>query len=222
MERTLKEAVEANDIVKIRKALTNIIINDSGKTIPIESVTEVLETTNGLFEPDDGKQYPESAAKLTDQQVRQLIRDLNSNFSIEKFSLLTEFFALKANESGYKFDPDEDDTAMPGEASSDNDDMEIVIEERTVMVDGDDRKPVTRAERDEMISDAKAAWQQEGESCPKKCNCGRIVSAIIMALGCAAAIVGICVPVNFLIGLGIGVLMVGAAALYMNIQSSRS
>ncbi|MDE6006181.1 MAG: hypothetical protein K2G67_01325 [Muribaculaceae bacterium] len=41
-----------------------------------------------------------------------------------------------------------------------------------------------------------------------------IVGYILMALGIVASIVGICVPVRFLIGLGIGVLMLGLAVTY--------
>lgn len=43
----------------------------------------------------------------------------------------------------------------------------------------------------------------------------RIVGYVLMILGVATAVVGICVPVGFMIGLGVGVIMLGLAITYM-------
>ena len=39
-----------------------------------------------------------------------------------------------------------------------------------------------------------------------------------MTVSAAASIVGLCVPVRFLIGLGIGVIMLGTAIVYLSLR----
>lgn len=190
METQLKEAVRARDIPRVRDLLIALIIRESGNINAIESITDVLESTPGIFEPDDGKNYPTSD-KMTPAQTKQLIEDLKSNFSVEKFSLLAEIYELR----------------KPGSVNPS-------ASEAVSTSDEGERKPVSEAEREEMLADAKAVY---GAGSKPKCNCGRVTGAVMMALGCAAAIVGICVPVNFLIGVGIGVFMLGSAWLYMNL-----
>ena len=182
MKNTLKEAMKANDLPKIRELLVEIIRNESGTTTRIEEVTEALETTPGLFDLDDGKNYPRSAERMNEELIDRLADDLKSNFSLEKFRLLTEVYAKKAE------DPD---------FYTPNPSAEV--------------KP----------ADEKKGSPQECKACKKKCNCASVVGAVIMALGCAAAIVGLCVPVKFLLGLGIGVFMLGTAFVYMSITGKR-
>lgn len=186
MEKALQKAIEANNLPAIREALVNIIINDSGKIVPIETVAEVLETTPGIFDTDNGKQYAPTAAQMTDTQIRELIHDLKSNFSPEKFGLLTEVFAIKSNE-GVTF---------------------ITVEETRVI------EPVIDSEPAEMKNNDEEDYGENTESTGKS---GKKIGAVIMAIGCAAAIVGLCVPVKFLLGLGIGVFMLGTAFVYMSI-----
>lgn len=45
----------------------------------------------------------------------------------------------------------------------------------------------------------------------------RILGFILMAAGLATSIVGLCVPVRFMIGLGIGVIMLGSAVAYTTV-----
>lgn len=45
----------------------------------------------------------------------------------------------------------------------------------------------------------------------------RVIGYVIMALGAAAAITALCVPVKFLLGLGIGIFLLGTAVTYMTL-----
>lgn len=49
----------------------------------------------------------------------------------------------------------------------------------------------------------------------------RRIAYIIMALGAAAVIVSLCVPMKFLLGIGIGVIMLGSAVGYRGVISAR-
>lgn len=202
MEKTLKQAVEANNIPAIREALVDIIVKDSGKTVPIQTVTKVLETTPGLFDVDNGKKYADSAADMNESLIQSLINDLKSNFSLEKFSLLTEVYAIKAENPDFFDKKGNSDSDVP-------DEIDIVIEERIVTdIPVDKEEKNTQSVEDDPY---------EGYVKPVDKG-GRKLGAIIMALGFAAAIVGLCVPVRFLIGLGIGVFMLGTALYYVNMR----
>lgn len=161
MKNTLKKALESNNLPEIRESLIDIIRYKSDEPVSIDTVTEVIETTPGLFDKDNGKYYADSAAELTGEQLDKLTEDLKSNFSLEKYRLFTEAYAILAENPGYY--------------------------------------------------DKKAA--SSGSTSP-----GKIFGFILMVLGCAAAIVGLCVPVKFLLGIGIGVFMIGTAVVYINIR----
>ena len=49
----------------------------------------------------------------------------------------------------------------------------------------------------------------------------RRIAYIIMALGAAAVIVSLCVSLKFLLGIGIGVIMLGSAVGYRGVASIR-
>lgn len=179
MKNTLKAAVEANDLPKIRETLVKIIRSKSDKSVSIDSVTEVIQTTPGLFDKDNGKFYADKAENLTAKQLDEIADDLKSNFSLEKFRLLTEAYAILAESPDYYADKKQKATAKETVAKSD--------------------------------------CCKSGKK--KSVSCGKVFGAIVMALGCAAAIVGLCVPVKFLLGLGIGIFMLGTAFVYINIRS---
>lgn len=181
MENAFKEALESNNLPRVRELLIETIRTESGRTAQIETVTEVLETTPGLFDEDNGKRYADSPAEMTPELTAQLITDLKSNFSLEKFKLLTEVYALRVGET-------------PMEQG-----VEAALESDS---------PATDEVRNEREADSKP-----------RCSCAKTVAAVIMILGCAAAIVGLCVPVKFLLGLGIGVFMLGTALLYVNLSN---
>lgn len=181
MKNAFSEALAANDLPKVRNLLIETIRNESNQTAPIETVTEVLETTPGLFDEDNGKTYAPTAQEMTPALTAQLIEDLKSNFSLEKFKLLTEVYALRVGQTPLEQSVEEalnEDSPATDEGKNEADDEAY-------------RKPVGKG--------------------------GRMLGAVFMILGVAAAIVGLCVPVKFLLGLGIGVFMLGTALLYTNL-----
>lgn len=61
-------------------------------------------------------------------------------------------------------------------------------------------------------SSQSSADSRDDKSYPdsSKPSAAKILGYVIMILGAAASIVGICIPVNFLIGVGIGVILLGS------------
>lgn len=188
MKNILKEALELRDIPKIREILIEIVRTESGSALPLETITRVVETTPGLFDPDDGKTYSASPFEMSETLTEELERDIADNFSIDKFRLLTEVYAIKAEKPDYFAN------------------RELDKEKESAPVE-----ELTRAD-----------FEGTPEQAAKRMSVARAVGYVILALGCAAAIVGLCVPVKFLLGLGIGVFLLGTAVVYMNIAREPS
>ena len=82
-------------------------------------------------------------------------------------------------------------------------------------------EPRSDRERERMVEDAEAAFGKadtDYRAEKPKCSCGRTWGIIITLLGLAGAIVGLCVPVGFLLGLGIGVFLLGTVLLYTGMK----
>lgn len=153
MKKTIKSAIEAHDIPKIRSLVLEMLTKRADSRGTIETVTYAVENVPDLFEKDNGKVYPDLK---TETLCETLYADLTDNFSGEKLRLFVEACVSPA----------------PTEIKS-----------------------------------------------HKSSKCAKIIGYIMMALGAAAAIVALCVPLRFLLGIGIGVVMIGSAVTYLNIRS---
>lgn len=184
--------MQIGDRRQVRKLLIEAI--SRGGSADIEVITYAIESTPDLFDRDDGKVYPE-ASEMTPPHVAALREDLKENFSIPKLQLLTDLYGL----INADMEPTAPGTRAPraSETSADEsaDSSALSESEHRDMEDYGPREP---------HSGSKA---------------GRVVGYLLILLGVAAVVVGVSVPVNFLIGVGIGVIMLGAAVVYMSIKS---
>lgn len=188
MKKKLKAAVEAADVPQVRSILVDIIGHGAGDTATIEDVTEAIANTPGIFEPDDGKFYAERPEDMTETLIETLRADLDRNFSLEKVRLYTEVESIKARRPHYFRDREKQMRDMAEEA------CEALAAAPEPAEPSDQADP---AERPAPVA--------------------RVIGFVIMALGAAAAITALCVPVKFLLGLGIGIFLLGTAVTYMTL-----
>lgn len=188
MKKKLKAAVEAADVPQVRSILVDIIGHGAGDTATIEDVTEAIANTPGIFEPDDGKFYAERPEDMTETLIETLRADLDRNFSLEKVRLYTEVESIKARDPRYFRDREKQMRAMAEEACE------------ALAAAPEPAEPSDQADPAERPAPA-----------------ARVIGYVIMALGAAAAITALCVPVKFLLGLGIGVFLLGTAVTYMTL-----
>jgi hypothetical protein len=154
----------------------------------IEDVTEAIANTPGIFEPDDGKFYAERPEDMTETLIETLRADLDRNFSLEKVRLYTEVESIKARDPRYFRDREKQMRAMAEEAGE------------ALAAAPEPAEPSDQADPAERPAPA-----------------ARVIGYVIMALGAAAAITALCVPVKFLLGLGIGIFLLGTAVTYMTL-----
>lgn len=188
MKKKLKAAVEAADVPQVRSILVDIIGHGAGDTATIEDVTEAIANTPGIFEPDDGKFYAERPEDMTETLIETLRADLDRNFSLEKVRLYTEVESIKARDPRYFRDREKQMRAMAEEAGE------------ALAAAPEPAEPSDQADPAERPAPA-----------------ARVIGYVIMALGAAAAITALCVPVKFLLGLGIGIFLLGTAVTYMTL-----
>ena len=188
MKKKLKAAVEAADVPQVRSILVDIIGHGAGDTATIEDVTEAIANTPGIFEPDDGKFYAERPEDMTETLIETLRADLDRNFSLEKVRLYTEVESIKARDPRYFRDREKQMRAMAEEAG-------------------------------EALAAAPEPAEPSDQADPagRPAPATRVIGYVIMALGAAAAITALCVPVKFLLGLGIGIFLLGTAVTYMTL-----
>ena len=188
MKKKLKAAVEAADVPQVRSILVDIIGHGAGDTATIEDVTEAIANTPGIFEPDDGKFYAERPEDMTETLIETLRADLDRNFSLEKVRLYTEVESIKARDPRYFRDREKQMRAMAEEAG-------------------------------EALAAAPEPAEPSDQAAPaeRPAPATRVIGYVIMALGAAAAITALCVPVKFLLGLGIGIFLLGTAVTYMTL-----
>lgn len=189
MKKKLKAAVEAADVPQVRSILVDIIGHGAGDTATIEDVTEAIANTPGIFEPDDGKFYAERPEEMTETLIETLRADLDRNFSLEKVRLYTEVESIKARDPRYFRDREKQMRAMAEEAGE------------ALAAAPEPAEPSDQADPAERPAPA-----------------ARVIGYVIMALGAAAAITALCVPVKFLLGLGIGIFLLGTAVTYMTLM----
>lgn len=193
MKKILRDALEAGDMTKARTVLVEMMTKTPGNVTVLEDIRETIEKTPDLFQADDGKFYARSAEEMTETLIEELRKDLTTDFSLPKYRLYTEVQALKnSNPKYYK-----------------------------------GRQEVCEPIRDEIVVEAieeSGPESEYDEMAEKKIRhrhrsaAGRGFGLAVIVLGLVASIVGICVPVRFLIGLGIGVLMLGATVAYTAIN----
>lgn len=142
---------------------------------------------------------------MTETLIDSLREDLKVNFSLPKYRLYTEVQALMVENPNYFSDRQEE----IDELVTYPDGTLAITEEVT------DGKITAASVSETPMSDAERHMSRRK---PKASAVSRKFGYGVMAAGAAAAIVGLCVPVRLLIGLGIGVIMLGSAIVYANLR----
>lgn len=176
MKNKIREAIEANDITRVRVLLIESMSKNAGKSAALTEISETVSSLKDLFEPDNGKAYP-GAHEMTEVGLKELTEDLHQNFSLPKYRLFTEVHARIAR------------------------DPEFSLSEEPEVTENLEASPL-QPQRPRSIT--------------------KTIGFILMILGAACSIVGICTGVKFMIGLGIGVIMLGSAIVYSGIPRSSS
>lgn len=231
MKRKLQSAIDAADIPMIRATLVEMIDSGYNHSDVLNDIAGALAANPDIFVKDDGRHYADSPADMTETLINSLRADLPGNFSVEKFSLLAESRLLTHNDPHYFSRRESETVEVIEDADGEIDVTSTLVDNRTTAAHAT-TLPTSDASDTDIeaadVSDATSLLNRAGSATdsgtkggnavikPRKRR-GRFLRTIgfsLMALGAAAAIVALCVPISFLLGVGIGVIMLGIALAY--------
>lgn len=213
MKNMLKRAVETRNLPEIRSALIQMIQKGAGRTGYLNEITGTIEKTPGLFVRDDGKVYASSAKEMTPELIAELENDISDNFSVNKFRLLTEVSAIKSKDPLF-YSRHHNTTPQPERPdATDCVDVEIVEEE----IEVSDNSALVELLINEQQAEEAGLKETVYPTSSKAASIGGKFGYLLLLAGIAAAIVALSIPVRFLLGVSIGVIMLGAALVYASI-----
>ena len=189
MKKTLQKAIESKDIGQVRTIITQCVTSGPMSRKDIELVQYAIANTPGLFEKDNGAVYPRPEA-MTPADREALEEALTRNFSEPKFQLLTETALLPEEKPAKK--------KAKGEPEPEKFTLAETIE--------------IEAAKGPTAAVCSLPGRPEKKSV-------KTFGYILMALGVASIVTGICVPANFLLGLGIVVFLLASALVYFTIKA---
>lgn len=214
MINRLEEAVRSGNVAAVRVALVEAVQNRADKPATLHSMRYAISATPGLFEPDNGRIEILDRESWTNGYVRRMIKAINENFSSEKLSRLLEVCSImkrrpqefrRANRAEKKME----------QAMAAAEPVEVVEEVASVV---DDNGAVV-LEIEEL--DTEFAGKMPGAAASHSARvskAGRITGYVLIALGLVCLIVGLCIPMRLLLGIGIGAVLVGSAVAYNYLQ----
>ncbi len=210
MKRTLKAAMEAGDVARVRGILLDALRRKPGNKETLESVRMAMTSVEGIFDEAGEPLYTLPPEEWNESYARSLEAALVKNFTSERLGHYTE--VVVALESR-RHDPSAPADAPSPAGDSLDEEIEIRVARLTEIVPPEEVVELTEREASDDAEDEEGREVRKGHSATK------IFGYVLILLGAAAAIVGMCVPAHFIIGLGIGTLMIGSAIAYIGISS---
>ena len=189
----IEKALQAGDTAAVRRELLDIARNHAGNAGALDAVKLAISKSKDLFVKDNGAFRFEKRRDWSAEYRDRLAEALKSNFSREKLSALVEVeLALKS-----------DSDASKGH--------ETVKED--ISADADAAAPEMH------LSEKIPADDQWSHPERRKLSGVKIAGYVMMLLSLAAIIVALCIPITWLLGVGIAVFMIATAVTYLNLRA---
>ena len=197
MKDALRQKVAEHDVAGARAIIIRLITDSAGKRDSLESVAYAIEKLPDLFDEDNGSMRGITLADNSPVLRETMHTELERNFSREKLSLYADL-CVSAVMDRHDHCPE---TGADGEAEAEAYEVDAI--ETSV------------AETDSAEEAKEPAAPEPPVENKRK---GSLVGWILLGIGVILSIVGLCISYKLLMGIGIGVLMVGSMALYLDIQ----
>lgn len=191
--KKIEKALQAGDTAAVRRELLDIARNHADNAGALDAVKLAISKSKDLFVKDNGAFRFEKRRDWSAEYRDRLAEALKSNFSREKLSALVEVeLALKS-----------DSDASKGH--------ETVKED--ISADADAAAPEMH------LSEKIPADDQWSHPERRKLSGVKIAGYVMMLSSLAAIIVALCIPITWLLGVGIVVFMIATAVTYLNLRA---
>lgn len=229
MKNRITKAVKAGDIGGARILIIESLDRNPGRKDTMEAVRLAMKSLPELFEDEDGTVSEYGDVQSTAKVKEKLAGHLGKNFSREKLAVYTR---VCIDSYGKPAAPDPVGDALERIAeANENDRMQETVDElhfedfnvpmvgspdhaETVSAASDgDEEPEEKRDLYDLMKDPAERPDTPGA------RKGRLAGYAVIIIGIICAIVGIAIPLFFLIGIGIGVIFTGAFVTYANLRN---
>lgn len=197
-QKALEDALKAGDKIRVREIVLEELGKRAGHRDALEIVTFAISGDENIYDPDDGSVRVLEKEFWSAAYVDELRSTLGRNFSLKGLKLYMDVTTELANNPDARRNGEEIDRLAIVEVN-DNNDMPDAVS--TVMQEQENQAGQMVSEHKNSIS----ATQMAGY--------------ILIIAGVIASIVGLCIPLRLLLGIGIVVILGGAALGYVAISS---
>lgn len=218
-KKRIDEAAKYNDIGTIRELIIDVLTRRPADRESLDIVAYAMDKSPDLFDEDDMTVETLSKEEWTDGYARKVGDALKRNFSRRKLSMYAETMTeLARNPKAHELANEKESDGARYAAR-----MERQAAKEEAALQDSLRKAEERdAREEEKLREGKARYESDAvlsERVARPSGVMKIIGYILMALGAATSIVGLCVPVRFMIGLGIGIILLGIALVYINLHN---
>lgn len=202
--KALEEALYAGDKTRVREIVLDELGKRAGHREALEIVTLAISGEEKIYDPDDGSVRVLEKESWSAAYVDELRAALKRNFSLKGLKLYMDVTTELATNPVARRNGEEIDRLTIVEVDEDNEIIDDKPDNTSVAPLGQD----TEAKKESAVSNQKTSL-----------SLTQLVGYVMIIAGVIASIVGLCIPLRLLLGIGIVVILGGSALGYVAIAS---
>lgn len=229
MIKKMEQAVKAGDSEAARALIVQELWEHPGRPATLDMVTYAMENMPDLFDEEVGTLVIEERENWDEEYRESLAGSLAGNFSRDRLKLFTEVSAALVTEKtphaesvrdkGYPTVAEVEQVVV--EDCCGNCRVEVVERVRNVAPPDNGVCAVTSGDTVLALAETAERIEDHRINAPEHGKAAKIAGYVMMGAGAVAAVVGLCVKLTMLLGIGIGLILVGSAVVYNAIRNCR-
>lgn len=190
------EAVKAGRVDEVRAYIIDGLGRHADRTSTLEMVKYAVVNTPDIFDEDEEEFYSLPKDEWNAAYADTLRRELKTGFTRDRVMLYADVEMYLASHPEAR-------QRVP---------VEAILSVSEVLDESD------YVEEDRIAIESVEIIEKATEDTGEHPSVAKIIGYIILIAGLVVSIVGLCIPLNFLVGLGIGVIMIGSAVVYLALK----
>lgn len=233
MIKKMEQAVKARDREAVRALIVQGLRERPGRPETLDMVTYAIEKVPDLFDEQSGTIVPVDRADWDEQYCESLAESLTDNFSRDRLKLYTDVCAAlvtgdapchvgkdeSRSKEGYPTVGEVEQVVV--EDRYGNDRVEVIERVENVTPPDTGVCAVSSEDAVEDLSETADKIEDHRLNAPEHGKAARTSGFVMMGAGAATAVVGLCISMSMLLGIGIALILVGSAVVYNAIRHQR-
>ena len=233
MIKKMEQAVKARDREAVRTLIVQELRERPARPETLDMVTYAIEKVPDLFDEQSGTIVPVDCADRDEQCCESLAESLTENFSRDRLKLYTDVCAALATGDAPRHVGKDESRSKEGyptvgeveqvvvEDRYGNDRVEVIERVENVTPPDTGVCAVSSGNAVEDLSDTADKIEDHRLNAPEHGKVAKTAGFVMMGVGAATAVVGLCISMSMLLGIGIALILVGSAVVYNAIRHQR-